>query len=43
VETVRSAAGHRLGGHAAEMSFFAVITLVPSTVAVGAALVHRRG
>ena len=38
VETVRSAVGHRLTGHAAEMSFFAVITLVPSTVAVGAAV-----
>lgn len=38
VETVRSAVGHRLTGHAAEMSFFATITLVPSTIAVGAAV-----
>jgi len=38
VETIRSAARHRLNGHAAEMAFFAIVTLVPSTVAVGAAL-----
>ncbi|MGZ8649172.1 MAG: YihY/virulence factor BrkB family protein, partial [Solirubrobacteraceae bacterium] len=29
---------HRTTGHAAEMAFFAVVTLVPSTVAVGSAL-----
>jgi membrane protein len=29
---------HRTTGHAAEMAFFAVLTLVPSTVAVGSAL-----
>jgi membrane protein len=38
VHTVRAAVDHRLTGHAAEMSFFALLTLVPSTVAVGAAL-----
>jgi membrane protein len=38
VNTVRAAVDHRLTGHAAEMSFFALLTLVPSTVAVGAAL-----
>jgi len=38
VETLRSAQRHRITGHAAEMAFFAVVTLVPSTVAVGAAL-----
>jgi membrane protein len=29
---------HRVTGHAAEMAFFAVLTLVPSTIAVGATL-----
>jgi membrane protein len=29
---------HRIVGHAAEMAFFAVLTLVPSTIAVGSAL-----
>jgi membrane protein len=38
VHTVRAAIEHRQTGHAAEMSFFALLTLVPSTVAVGAAL-----
>lgn len=38
VRTVRAAVDHRQTGHAAEMSFFALLTLVPSTVAVGAAL-----
>jgi membrane protein len=38
VHTVRAAVDHRQTGHAAEMSFFALLTLVPSTVAVGAAL-----
>jgi membrane protein len=33
-----AARAHRTTGHAAEMSFFAVLTLVPSTVAVGSAL-----
>jgi membrane protein len=35
---LRSAKRHRTTGHAAEMAFFAVVTLVPSTVAVGSAL-----
>ena len=35
---LRSAARHRITGPAAEMSFFAMLTLVPLTVAVGAAL-----
>ncbi|MEA2316953.1 MAG: rane protein [Solirubrobacteraceae bacterium] len=35
---VRAAHLHRTTGHAAEMAFFAVLTLVPSTVAVGSAL-----
>src|SRR4051812_5553372 len=34
----RSTTKHRTTGHAAEMAFFAVLTLVPSTIAVGAAL-----
>jgi membrane protein len=34
----RSSQKHRTTGHAAEMAFFAVLTLVPSTIAVGAAL-----
>jgi membrane protein len=32
----RTAKLHRTTGHAAEMAFFAVLTLVPSTIAVGA-------
>lgn len=35
---LRSCRRHRTTGHAAEMAFFAVVTLVPSTVAVGSAL-----
>jgi membrane protein len=38
VRVARSARLHRTTGHAAEMAFFAVLTLVPSTVAVGSAL-----
>ena len=38
VQTWRAARRHRTSGHAAEMAFFAVLTLVPSTVAVGSAL-----
>jgi membrane protein len=38
VRVVRAAHSHRTTGHAAEMAFFAVLTLVPSTVAVGSAL-----
>jgi membrane protein len=38
VQVVRAAKLHRTTGHAAEMAFFAVLTLVPSTVAVGSAL-----
>jgi membrane protein len=38
VRVIRSAHLHRTTGHAAEMAFFAVLTLVPSTVAVGSAL-----
>jgi membrane protein len=38
VRIARSARLHRTTGHAAEMAFFAVLTLVPSTIAVGAAL-----
>ncbi len=34
----RAAGRHRTTGHAAEMAFFAILTLVPSTVAVGSAL-----
>ena len=34
----RGASAHRTTGHAAEMAFFAILTLVPSTVAVGSAL-----
>src|SRR3954454_15681279 len=33
-----AAKAHRTTGHAAEMAFFAVLTLVPSTVAVGSVL-----
>jgi len=38
MRVARSARLHRTTGHAAEMAFFAVLTLVPSTVAVGSAL-----
>jgi membrane protein len=38
VHLLRTAQRHRITGHAAEMAFFAVLTLVPSTVAVGSAL-----
>jgi len=38
VQTFRAARRHRVTGHAAEMAFFAVMTLVPSTVAVGSAM-----
>jgi len=38
VHVLRTAARHRVTGPAAEMSFFALLTLVPLTVAVGAAL-----
>jgi membrane protein len=38
VHVLRTAARHRVTGPAAEMSFFAMLTLVPLTVAVGAAL-----
>lgn len=34
----RSAIRHRLNGHAAEISFFALLSLIPVTVTVGAAL-----
>jgi membrane protein len=38
LRVARAAQTHRTTGHAAEMAFFAVLTLVPSTVAVGSAL-----
>jgi membrane protein len=38
VQTWRGAKEHRTTGHAAEMAFFAVLTLVPSTIAVGSAM-----
>jgi membrane protein len=38
VTVLRAAGRHRTTGHAAEMAFFAVLTLVPSTIAVGSAL-----
>ena len=38
VEVWRAARRHRTTGHAAEMAFFAVLTLVPSTIAVVSAL-----
>src|SRR5690349_10404766 len=38
VQVFQAARRHRTTGHAAEMAFFAVLTLVPSTVAVGSAL-----
>ena len=37
IEVWRAARRHRTTGHAAEMAFFAVLTLVPSTIAVGSA------
>jgi membrane protein len=38
VELWRATKAHRTTGHAAEMAFFAVLTLVPSTIAVGSAM-----
>jgi membrane protein len=38
MRVARACVRHRTTGHAAEMAFFAVLTLVPSTVAVGSAL-----
>ena len=38
VDVWRGSRAHRTTGHAAEMAFFAVLTLVPSTIAVGSAL-----
>ena len=38
VRVIRASTRHRTTGHAAEMAFFAVLTLVPSTVAVGSVL-----
>src|SRR3954468_21676036 len=38
-----AAKAHRTTGHAAEMAFFAVLTLVPSTVAVGSVLGMSEG
>ena len=38
LDVARASVSHRTTGHAAEMAFFAVLTLVPSTIAVGAAL-----
>src|SRR5688500_2564758 len=38
LRVARASVRHRTTGHAAEMAFFAVLTLVPSTVAVGSAL-----
>src|SRR5919202_4219867 len=38
VAVARSAVRHRTTGHAAEMSFFAMLALVPATVTVGAAM-----
>jgi hypothetical protein len=43
VRVARASTRHRTTGHAAEMAFFAVLTLVPSTVAVGSALALLRG
>jgi membrane protein len=37
VDVARGTKAHRTTGHAAEMAFFAVLTLVPSTIAVGSA------
>jgi membrane protein len=39
----KAAHNHRTTGHAAEMAFFAVLTLVPSTIAVGSALGLSKG
>jgi membrane protein len=38
MRVLRAAKAHRTNGHAAEMAFFAVLTLVPSTIAVGSAI-----
>jgi membrane protein len=38
VAVLRASGRHRLNGHAAEISFFALIALIPATVTVGAAL-----
>ena len=38
MRVARASVRHRTTGHAAEMAFFAVLTLVPSTIAVGSAL-----
>jgi membrane protein len=38
LRVARASVRHRTTGHAAEMAFFAVLTLVPSTIAVGAML-----
>jgi membrane protein len=38
IELSRAVKEHRTTGHAAEMAFFAVLTLVPSTIAVGSAM-----
>ena len=43
VQVVQAAKVHRTTGHAAEMAFFAVLTLVPSTVAVGSMLALSKG
>ena len=43
VRVIRASTRHRTTGHAAEMAFFAVLTLVPSTVAVGSVLALLRG
>ena len=38
LRVARESVEHRTTGHAAEMAFFAVLTLVPSTIAVGSML-----
>jgi membrane protein len=43
VQVIQAAKVHRTTGHAAEMAFFAVLTLVPSTVAVGSMLALSKG
>jgi membrane protein len=43
VHFAKTAQRHRTTGHAAEMAFFAVLTLVPSTIAVGAVLGLSKG
>jgi len=43
VRVGKAAQSHRTSGHAAEMAFFAVLTLVPSTIAVGSALGLSKG